>query len=130
METNYNIDDDDDFVTILGHRCWGWGVDHFSSKHTGLSRDVLICTCQPSEKPLVIVCKEGCLKGQYFNERAQTFVSIEDNPRIIVPEGAKLPDENWSQIVKLIRLNKEVLLQYWNNEIDTIEFREIIKKIT
>lgn len=106
MGTNYDFEDDD-FITILGHRFWMWGVDHFYSKHTGLFRDVLICTCQPSEKPLVIVCKEGCLKGQYFNERAQTFVSIEDNPRFIVPEGAKLPDENWSQIVKWIRLNKE-----------------------
>lgn len=129
METNYDFEDDD-FIAILGHRFCVWGVDNFPSEDTGLFRDVLICTCQPSEKPLVIVCKEGCLKGQYFNERAQTFVSIEDNPRIIVPEGAKLPDENWSQIVKWIRLNKEGLLQYWNGEIDTIDFFEIMKKIT
>jgi hypothetical protein len=131
METNnYNIDDDDDFVTILGHRFWMWGVDCFSSKNTGLFRFVLICTCQPRKKPLVIVCKEGCHKGQYFNERAQAFVTIEDNPCIIVPEGAKLPDKDWSQIVKWIRLNKEGLLQYWNNEIDTVDFCEIMKKIT
>ncbi|WP_303644605.1 hypothetical protein [Bacteroides caecimuris] len=113
METNnYNIVDDDDFVTILDHRFWVWGVDRFSSKNTGLFRDVLICTCQPSKKPLVIVCKESCRKGQYFNERAQVFVTIEDNPCITVPEGSTLPDENWSQIVKWIRLNKEGLLQY------------------
>lgn len=130
METNYDFEDDDDFVTILGHRFWVWGVDPFYSKSTGLFRDVLICTCQPSKKPLVIVCKEGPHRGQYFNERAQAFVSIEDNPCIIVSEGAKLPDEFWSQIVKWIRLNKEGLLQYWNNDIDTSEFCEIMKKIT
>lgn len=129
METNYNFEDDD-FITILGHRFRVWGVDPFYSKRTGLFRDILVCTCQPSKKPLVIVCKKNCHKGQYFNERAQAFVSIEDNPYIIIPEGAKLPDEIWSQIVKWIRLNKEGLLQYWNGEIGTIEFFEVMKKIT
>lgn len=129
METNYNFEDDD-FITILGHRLWVWGVDPFYSMRTGLFRDILVCTCQPSKKPLVIVCKKNCHKGQYFNERAQAFVSIEDNPCIIIPKGAKLPDEIWSQIVKWIRLNKEGLLQYWNGEIGTVEFFEVMKKIT
>lgn len=130
METNYDYEDDDDIITILGHRFFVWGVDPFSTKYTGLFREVLVCTCQPSNKPLVIVCKKSCHKGQYLNERAQAFVSIEDNPCIIVPEGAKLPDEIWSQIVKWIRLNKEGLIQYWNGEICTLGFFEIMKKIT
>lgn len=129
METNCDFVEDDDFITILGHRFWVWGVDPFHSKRTGLFQGVLVCTCQPGKKPLVIVCKEGCHRGQYLNERAQMFVSIEDNPRIIIPEGAKLPDEIWLQIVKWIRLNKEGLLQYWNGEIGTIEFFEAMKKI-
>jgi len=29
METNYDFEDDDDFITILGHRFWVWenGLD-------------------------------------------------------------------------------------------------------
>lgn len=130
MKTNCDFEDDGDFITILGHHFYVWGVDHFSTKCTGLFRDLLVCTCQPSKKPLVIVCNECCHKGQYFNERAQAFVTIEDNPRIIIPEGAELPNKIWSQIVKWIRLNKEGLLQYWNGEICTIDFFEIMKKIT
>ncbi len=129
MGTNYDLEDDD-FMTILGHRFWVWGVDPVSSSDTGLSRDLLICTCQPSKKPLVIVCKENCHKGQYFNERAQAFVTIEDEPYIIVPKGAKLPSETWSQIAKWIRLNKEALLQYWNKEISTPVFFDVMKKTT
>lgn len=122
--------DDDDYVTILGHEFWWWGVDAIHSPHTGIEREVMVWTHQHDIQPLIIVCRDADFKGQYLHERAEAFVTIEDNPKIIVPSGATLPDGIWNQVVSWIRLNKEGLLKLWNEEICSSDFLfDYMKKI-
>lgn len=116
----------DDCVFILGHRFLSWSVDCVGTNRTGLDRDVLICTRQPDMCPIIIVCKENRHTGQNFFDRAQAFVSISDNPCITATDGTPLPDEIWAQVRNWIMLNKESLLRYWNEEIDTADLIEAI----
>lgn len=121
--------EEDDYVTMLGHRFWHWGADPFHSEHTGIDRKILICTHQKEMSPLIIVCDEDQTK-EYIWDRAQVFVSIEDNPQIIVPKGAELPSGIWSQVVGWIRLNKKALLSYWYGDISTFGFCKKMRKFT
>lgn len=116
----------DDCVTILGYRFLSWGVDCVGTKRTGLDRDVLICTRQPDMSPVIIVCKESRHTGQNFYDRAQAFISISDNPCITASDGTPLPDGIWTQVRNWIRLNRGVLLRYWNEEIDTADLIQAI----
>lgn len=122
--------DYNEYMTILGHRFWMCGVDCFGIKRTGLSRDILICTRQPDIPPLIIVCKENSDNTLCFCDRAQAFVSIGDNPTVIVSDSTQFPKGVWSQIVEWIRLNKDALLKYWQEDIDTADFIKAMRKTT
>lgn len=63
----------------------------------------------------------------YVGKRGQdASVSIEDNPKIL---AGSVSDVVFRQIVKWIKLNKTVLLSYWNEEIDTIGLAYNLRKI-
>jgi len=53
-------------------------------------------------------------------------VTIEDEPEVVV---GKLPINDFNLVKEFIILNKEKLLEVWNDEIDPIDFAKIIKKV-
>lgn len=54
-------------------------------------------------------------------------VSITDTPEIVAGEG--LSNKDFELVAKYIKLNKDVLLDYWYGEIDTAELINKLKKV-
>ena len=57
-------------------------------------------------------------------------ISIEDEPKVLCPD--KQPDgDDVSDVIQWIRLNKEVLLDYWNDDLyPTSQMLRQIKKLS
>ncbi len=55
-------------------------------------------------------------------------VSISDEPEIVAGEGLSTRDFN--SVKNYIKLNKDVLLDYWYGEIDTAELISKLKKVS
>ena len=56
------------------------------------------------------------------------LVSVAIRPEIRVVEGA-MSQEHLAALTEWIELNREMLLQYWNGDIDTVDAVSMIQKI-
>lgn len=69
-----------------------------------------------------------CIKIEYKNNWIP--ISIEDEPRILANGGDVNIDSNtFKKTVEWIRLNKEILLQYYSNPMSTKIFLNSIKSV-
>jgi hypothetical protein len=97
-----------------------WAMANIRPEETGLPMVIWIKP-KGNEKhgPRIKVQKEH---GEKANEGQWVTVTIEDNPKII---GDKLSTEDMKLVKKFINLNRDTLLQIWN---DTISLSKAINK--
>lgn len=98
---------------------------NFTPESTGVDRMVFVSSKQPRHKPRVKVAVTS-----HVIQGSTVSFSIEDEPKPIVGDVSKLPKKVVSQIIEWIKLNKEVLLKYWNFEVDTVYLTNHLKKIS
>lgn len=67
------------------------------------------------------------VKGNKWRSDLSSTVPLTGVPRII--GNAPITQEEFAQIVKWINLNRDLLMRYGNNEMDTAEFIQQLRKI-
>lgn len=75
--------------------------------------------------PRIKVSKAHSHKANIMNT---VSISISDEPEIVAGEG--LSNKDFELVKKYIKLNKDVLLDYWDGEIDTAELISRLVKIS
>lgn len=125
LEDVWEMEHADEYFIIGNLYVNPWLAGNIWTKHTGVDATVWFTFKQRGMPPSIFIDLNKdklspCLIA----------VSFDDHPKIIAPQGAKLPPALWWQVLKWIKLNKETLLKYWNGEIGTMGFFEAMKKIT
>lgn len=90
---------------------------NISTKKTGLPVIVWISVKFENHKPRIKIMNKNC----------KVSISIEDKPQILV--GNCKSNKIIEQVKKWIKINKNVLLDYWNMKITTDEAIELLKKV-
>ena len=67
------------------------------------------------------------VKGTKFRPENSSTVPLTGVPRII--GNADLSQDEFAEVIKWIRLNRETILQYWNDDISTEQMISAINKI-
>lgn len=67
------------------------------------------------------------VKGTKFRPEKSSTVPLTGVPRII--GNADLSQDEFAEVIKWIRLNRETILQYWNDDISTEQMISAINKI-
>lgn len=106
-----------------------WEMANLSQKSTGV-KDVIIwvSSAQDGAKrhgPRVKVSAHSTTK---VNPDDLFVMTIQDVPRIVAGESY-LPNDTLEDVKAWVSLNKEVLLQYWNNKILTDDLLELLVKL-
>ena len=93
---------------------------------TGLNTMIWISTKEPSHGPRI---KVQANRSDKIISHEMFIVTIEDMPEVIGDIG-KLKAKDINKIKEFVILNKEVLLDYWNEkELDIIKIIERLKKV-
>jgi hypothetical protein len=90
---------------------------------TGLDNTVFISVKFPQHGPRIKVAVDPPTHVDPMGDNAS--VSIEDG-RVV---AGKLGADELAQVQRFIKVNREVLLDYWNKRIDTDELRNRLQKI-
>ena len=94
---------------------------NFYQKTTGLEEVIYVSVKQGSHGPRLKVFKDKRPQGDNFS------VTIEDNPKTI---GKVFVDsKELRKIFEFVNVNQELLINYWNFEIDTVELSNGLKKV-
>lgn len=85
---------------------------------TGIPGRVLISSAYPNQSPRL----------KYKIDNTEITVSIEDNPETLAPKSLKgtFPFK-FKGIIEWIRLNKDVLLEYWDDS--TMSFSKLARSL-
>ena len=90
-------------------------------KTTGISTIIFVSSKVPRHKPRLKVVK---------NLKEKFSVSIEDNPRVLAGDSSIVPVKVLEQVKEWIILNKDLLLEYWNDPLfDTERLYTETKKL-
>lgn len=83
-----------------------------------------------SDKSGVVHSPRIKVNTEYYNDYSgNTFtITVENNPRVI-GDTKKIKMSDIEDIKDLVILNKEILLQYWEQEIDIVEFSREMKTL-
>jgi hypothetical protein len=81
---------------------------------------------QKSIREAAAVCSRSLKKGNKIIPGNWVTVTVEDNPRII---GKKLDIRDFESIKSFIKMNRRVILQYWDSKISTKNMLNNIKPI-
>ena len=98
-------------------------IAHMVNLHqedTGIDTVIWVSHKCPDYKPFIMA----------LTSTGKVLISIEDEPKILQPD--KLSDgEDISDVIQWIRLNKEALLDYWNDNLfPTSQMLRQIKKLS
>lgn len=100
-----------------------WEMANISTGKTGLDIIVWVSSGESSKHAArVKVCS-----GKKWNANECSTIPIFGMPRII--GNAKISQSQFSNVVKWIKLNKKIIIQYWNSEITTDEMFNSISSI-
>lgn len=108
-----------------------WEMSNVRKSRTGLPCNVSI-QFQPDNKKKY---QHNKPRVKFQNNKADRVtslsdlipVSIEDNPQVLI--DVKYDKDIFKQVRKWIILNKDLLLEYWNQNIDDYEFIERMKSL-
>ena len=90
---------------------------NFFPKNTGLPITIWTSIKYKNLNPRVKILDEEC----------KVSISIEDEPKVLV--GKCNSNKIIKQVFKWIKLNKNVLLDYWYQKIDTVELVKNLKSL-
>lgn len=88
-------------------------------------------TAERNKEPIVYVRTDGKDTGTGMDMHSVTF-TVSDNPILIEPQdksGKSLDQSTESAVIEFIKRNKDILLQFWNDELDSEDLREIFIRI-
>lgn len=102
-----------------------WEMANLSSKKTGLPN--LIVWASGGGDKLQHGARIKVVKGTKFRRELSSTVPLFGKPRII--GNADLSQEEFTLLLKWIRLNRSAILKYYNDEISTDEFFDLIEKV-
>jgi len=94
---------------------------NFNQDSTGLEEVIYISVKPGSHGPRLKVFRNKQPKGENFS------VTIEDSPK--TTGSVFVNAKELKRIIEFVLLNKQVLLNYWNFEIDTVTLVKTLKKI-
>ena len=84
---------------------------------TGIDTIIWVDHKWPNQKPFIIA----------LTSLGKVSISIEDEPKVLEPD---ILTDDISAVIQWIRLNKDVLLDYWNEELyPTVQLLQQIKKL-
>jgi hypothetical protein len=99
---------------------------NYSSKKTGLPMIIWVSSERGSHGARIKVANN-------YNPRVMiedTFsVSVSENPKVLTGEQRDISNNDLQKVFSWIKLNLEPLLKYWNAELTTDEFGELLKKL-
>lgn len=120
--------EDDDCFLVEQYRINSWLLSNFSLKNTGVNAMIHISEKQQGLDPFIIVwLNDGGKNG--YGTGDDILISIDGTPEILAPEGAKVPDAVWGQLLKWIKLNRRALQRHWEGVISTFGALRELKKI-
>lgn len=100
-----------------------WEMANISTNKTGLNVIIWVSSGESSKHaPRIKICS-----GKKWNSDECSTIPIHGLPRII--GNAKVTQSQFSEIIKWIKLNKRLIIQYWNSEITTDEMLNNISSI-
>ena len=86
-------------------------------EETGIDTVIWIDHKWPNQKPFIMA----------LTSLGKVSISIEDEPKVLEPD---ILTDDISAVIQWIRLNKDVLLDYWNEELyPTAQLLQQIKKL-
>lgn len=118
------MEDADEYLIIGNLFIDTWLAGNIKPKHTGVDAILWITLKQRNMPPSIFI---GLNKNKPGS--CDIVVTFERNPKIIAPQGAKLPAAIWRQVLKWIKLNRGVLSRHWRQELSTCEAMVLLKKI-
>lgn len=72
---------------------------------TGIDAEIWVSAKFPGHKPRVKVKKDS----------HSVSISIEDQPKVLAPKNPKLDPGTIKAVMKWVAINKDLLLEYWND---------------
>jgi hypothetical protein len=93
-------------------------------KSTGLPMVIWVSECGRAKHGPRI--KVSLNPGEKSNMDDTVSVTIADSPQVI---GGSLASSDLKSVTRYIEVNREVLLEFWNGEIDTIELAQRLQSI-
>jgi hypothetical protein len=101
-------------------------MSNFRNKYTGLPMVIWIQPKTGKEQHYARI-KVAKIYGDKISDNL-FVITIEDNPKVIGDAG-EIKQKDIKKAIEFIKLNKELLLDIWNDIIDPISAVEFIKKI-
>jgi hypothetical protein len=89
-------------------------------RHTGLP---MVVYCSPRNAPHDVRVKASPVHGDRMIEDLAISIAIRPEPHYPAGEQGRLPQEDFDAVAARIRRNQDLLVAYWNRQIDTNEFR-------
>ena len=91
-------------------------------KHTGLPFVIWISTCLGVPHDVLLKVARG------ENARPVEFITVGIRPKPHVINGS-LSSEELQLLTNWIEVNREVIMQYWENKIDTVDALSRLRKV-
>jgi len=82
-----------------------------------------------NKEPIIYARTDNKDTGTGMNMHSVSF-TISDNPALIEPEdksGNSLDKKMENSVIEFIKKNKDALLQFWRDEIDSEDLRQLIR---
>jgi hypothetical protein len=98
-------------------------VVNLPRRYTGLP---MVVYCSPRNASHDVRVKASPVHGDRMIEDLAISIAIRPEPHYPAGEQERLPQEDFDAVATWIRRNLDLLLAYWNFEIDTDEFRRRI----
>jgi hypothetical protein len=89
-------------------------------RYTGLP---MVVYCSPRNAPHDVRVKASPVHGDRMIEDLAISIAIRPEPHYPAGEQGRLPQEDFDAVAARIRRNQDLLVAYWNRQIDTNEFR-------
>ena len=89
-------------------------------RYTGLP---MVVYCNPRDAPHDVRVKASPVHGDRMIEDLAISIAIRPEPHYPAGEQGRLPQEDFDAVAARIRRNQDLLVAYWNRQIDTNEFR-------
>lgn len=92
-------------------------------RYTGLP---MVVYCSPRNAPHDVRVKVSPVHGDRMIEEQAISIALRPEPHYPADEHRRLSQEDFTAIAAWLRRNEDVLVAYWNFEIDTREFQQKI----
>ena len=90
-------------------------------RYTGLP---MVVWCSPRNAPHDVRVKVSPVHGDRMIEAQAISIALRPEPHYPAEEQRRLPAADFEPVAAWLQRNRDLLVAYWNFEIDTNEFRE------